>query len=128
MSSRVPTTLRARLGDQAGVELLELVDENSSRWSERVLTLAEERFDRRLTEVVASIHGEIAQLEVRLRDEIAQLEVRLRAEIGQLEIRFHKELHEGFSAMLKWSFLFWIGQVAVMSGLLTFMLRGVTGH
>src|SRR5438105_3042724 len=102
VASRVPTTLRARLGEQAAVELLEMLDEEHGNWSDRVITLAEERFNRRLTEALAALRGEM----------------------GQLEIRLRREMHEGFSAMLKWSSLFWIGQVAAIAGLLSFMLRG----
>jgi hypothetical protein len=41
--------------------------------------------------------------------------------------RFRKEVVQELSNtrvdMLKWSFLFWIGQVAAVAGLLSFMLR-----
>ena len=63
-----------------------------AEWSERVLTLATERFERRLTEEVSGLRVELARMESRL---------------------------------LKWSFLFWAGQVAAMAGLLAFMLRGI---
>ena len=63
-----------------------------AEWSERVLSLATERFERRLTQEVSSLRVELAQMESRL---------------------------------MKWSFLFWAGQVAAMAGLLAFMLRGI---
>ena len=62
-----------------------------AEWSDRVLTLAEERFERRLMQDVSSVRVDLAQLESRL---------------------------------LKWSFVFWVGQVAAMAGLLAWMLRG----
>jgi hypothetical protein len=78
-------------------------------WSERVLATATDRF-----------------------------EVRLTHEIGLLREEFHTSLHDGLTAvrnelatnrveMLRWSFVFWIGQVAAVAALLSFMLRA-TGH
>ena len=74
-------------------------------WAEYVLSIAAERFERRLAQ-----------------------------EIAGLEMGLRKEMHEGFAAirqemsnqraeLLKWSFAFWIGQLAAMCGLLAFMLR-----
>ena len=74
-------------------------------WAEHVLSLAAERFERRLAQ-----------------------------EIAGLEVRLTREMHSGFSAirqemadervdMFRWSFVFWIGQFAATAGLLAFMLR-----
>lgn len=74
-------------------------------WAEHVLSIAAERFERRLAQ-----------------------------EIAGLEVRLMREMHAGFAAirqemanqrveMLRWSFVFWIGQVAATVGLLAFMLR-----
>jgi hypothetical protein len=48
---------------------------------------------------------------------------RLRQEMGGLEARLHKEIGALRVESLRWSFLFWIGQVAAMAALLGFMLR-----
>jgi hypothetical protein len=104
-SNRIPQAIRTKLGDDATFGLVELLDSEEKRWSEHVLTTATDRFERRLTE-----------------------------EISQLRREFYSALHEGLAAirtelattrveMLRWSFLFWIGQVAVIASLLAFMLR-----
>jgi hypothetical protein len=78
---------------------------NLEAWSEHVLSVAAERFERRLTQ-----------------------------EIAGLELRLTKAMHEGFAAirqemsdqraeLLKWSFAFWVGQLVAIAGLLSFMLR-----
>lgn len=74
------------------------------------------------------------RFELRLVEEVSKL----RVDMAQLESRltstFRQELHEGLASvrqeiagtrveLLKWSFLFWVGQVAAMAGLLAFMLR-----
>ena len=101
MSGRVPAALRARLGDDATFGLIEVFDSERKDWSDQVLTAAADRFERRLSE-------EISTLRVELHD-------------GLLSVR--QELATTRVEMLKWSFLFWLGQVAAMAGLLGFMLR-----
>ena len=74
-------------------------------WSEHVLSLAGERFERRLAQ------------------ELAGLEIRLRQEMQDGFTALRKELSELRAETLKWSFVFWIGQLAAIAGLLSFMLR-----
>jgi len=105
MSGRVPAALRARLGDDATFGLIEIFDSERKDWSDQVLTAAADRFERRLSE-------EISALRVELREGLHD---------GLLSVR--QELATTRVEMLKWSFLFWLGQVAAMAGLLGFMLR-----
>jgi hypothetical protein len=77
---------------------LRVFEAEEAAWSERVLNLAVERFERRLAE-----------------------------EIAMLRVALVREIHEGRVETFKWSFLFWIGQVAATAALLAFMFR-VTGR
>jgi hypothetical protein len=63
-----------------------------------------------------------------------RFERRLTHEISLLRQEFSAALHEGLAAirseiattrvdMLRWSFVFWIGQVATVAALLAFLLR-----
>ena len=63
-----------------------------------------------------------------------RFERRLTQEISLLRQDFHQSLNEGLTGirtelanvrveMLRWSFVFWIGQVAAVAALLAFMLR-----
>ena len=58
------------------------------------------------------------------------------AGIAALRVEFTRELHAGLAAvrqeiaavrveLIRWSFVFWIGQIAAMIGILAFMLRNV---
>ena len=78
--------------------LVELVESEHTEWSERVLSLAVERFERRPAEEIAS-----------------------------LRVAVVRELHDGRVDMLKWGFLFWVGHVAAVAGLFAYMFR-VTGR
>jgi hypothetical protein len=94
MAGRIPAALRAHLGDDGTFGLMELLETERQDWSQQVLSTAADRFERRLAEELS-----------RLREQITQELVVTRVD------------------MLKWSFVFWIGQVAAMAALLTFMLR-----
>jgi hypothetical protein len=102
---RVPAALRARLGDDATFGLIDVFDSEREDWSEHVLSVAADRFERRLTE-------EVTALRVEVRDALHD---------GLLSVR--QELATTRVEALKWSFVFWVGQVAVIAGLLAFMLR-----
>jgi hypothetical protein len=104
-SVRVPARLAVRLCDEATLGLLELLDHEQARWSGQVLNIAAERFERRLVQ-----------------------------EVSALKVDLTRELHEGLSGvrqelanvrvdLFKWSFVFWVGQVAATVGILAFMLR-----
>jgi len=104
-NGRIPASLRTRLGDDATFGLVELLSAEEKDWSDRMLTSATERFERRLTQ-----------------------------EISLLRQDFHQSLNEGLAGirtelatvrveMLRWSFVFWIGQVAAVAALLALMLR-----
>jgi hypothetical protein len=139
----VPVALAERLGTEATGGLVRLfnaaresLEDVRGEWSEQVLSLAVERFERRLVEETSKLRVEMAQgfgglrqemssLEGRLRQEMGGLEGRLRQEMGGLEGRLHKEIGGQRVESLRWSFVFWIGQVAAMAALLGFMLRGV---
>jgi len=67
--------------------------------------IATDRFERRLTEEMSALRLEMHQGFAALRQENATTRVEL----------------------LKWSFLFWIGQVAAIAGLLAYMLPAGSG-
>ena len=94
MAGRIPAALRAHLGDDATFGLIELLETERKDWSQQVVSMVADRFERRLAEELS-----------RFREQITQELVTTRVD------------------MLKWSFVFWIGQVAAMAGLLSFMLR-----
>jgi hypothetical protein len=67
------------------------------------LRLGDERLDRRIAEVSERFDRRLTEESAKLRLEMANLKFDL----------------------LKWNFLFWIGQVAVLVSVLSWMLRGV---
>ena len=90
----VPTSVRRRLGDEASEGLIEMFGLYHQ--------LTSERFERRLAQEIAGLRLEMHQGFATIRQEMASSHI----------------------AWLRWSFLFWIGQVAALAGLLAYMLPG----
>lgn len=82
--------LSSRLGLDASRGLDELLDVEKREWSDHVLNLAAERFERRLVD-----------------------------EVSKLRIELAKDRFE----ILKWMFVFWIGQLAAVSAIMSFLLH-----
>ncbi len=119
----VPPALRDRLGTEGITGLLGVLDLAEREWREDVLSLAGERFERRLAETGASLRVQIAQSEAAIRGEMGQMEVRIVREIANCRGELTNEIAKGRLDLIKWSFLFWIGQVVAMSAVMGAMLR-----
>jgi len=94
--NRVSPALRERLGHDATVGLLELVESDRVEREERVLSIAVERFERRLAE-----------------------------ELADLRVALVREIHETRSETIKWAFIFWVTQATALGGLLMVVYRGI---
>lgn len=105
-SMRVPGRLAVRLGDEATLGLLDLLDHEQVRWSDQMLNVAAERFERRLAH------------------EVSALRVDLTRELHEGLSGVRQEMATGRADLFKWSFLFWVGQVVAVASLLAFMLHG----
>jgi hypothetical protein len=90
VARKVPAALAMRLGHDGARELTEMLDAEQQTWTQQVLTVVTERFERRLLDECAKLRVEMARDRVEL---------------------------------MKWMFLFWIGQLAGMAAILNFMLR-----
>ena len=163
----VPDALQARLGHQATVCLLQLLDRAHSEKRGDVIAACSERFERRLVEEVSGLRVQIAQgectlrgetsslgatlrqemadlrnalrqemadlrdalrqemaaLESRLRQEMAGLESNLRQEMTGLERSIRGDIAAGRVEFIKWAFMFWVGQVLAITGIMGVMLR-----
>ena len=98
---RVPDTLRDRLGHDGALALHEFLEGREEDWSEDVLATATDRFEYRLM-------TEVSGLRLELREGLAAV---------------HQEIGAMRFSVLKWMFLFWVGQIAAVAGLMNIMLR-----
>ncbi len=91
--------------------MLKLLEATNRAWRNDLLEIATERFERRLSEEIGAVRVEMANGFAAIRQEMATIRQEMAA------MRFD---------LLKWPFLFWIGQVATLGGLIAFMLKNFT--
>ena len=77
-------------------------------WKEDVLETACERFKRRLSEEVAGVHREVNVVRLEMAN--------LRVDTTQQMARMH-------TSLLRWMFVFWIGQLMTAIGIVATVLR-----
>jgi len=136
--ARVPQALAERLGIDGTEGLLTLLASTKAEWTEGVLSTAVDRFERRLGSEAASLRVDLTREIATLRQdmtrdtsalrqdmtkEMSMLRQDMTIDLSALRQDFSRDLSNVRVELLKWSFLFWVGQVAAMAGLLAFMLR-----
>ena len=95
-----------------------------------VLTFVEEKFERRLSEEIGKVNErlttDLAKVNERLTTELAKVNERLTTELGKITLEFarvRQEMAEMKADLIRWMFLFWVGQVAVVFGILFAFFR-----
>ena len=123
----VPVALAERLGHGGTRGLVTLLDQAKAEWTEDVVTSAVERFESRLTTEISSLRVDFTREMATLRQDMSNDMWALRQDMTNGMSALRQDFTEDVSSvrveLLKWSFVFWVGQVAAMAGLLAFMLR-----
>ena len=145
---RMSLAVRDKLSDEGARDLEDWVEGRGNEWRDKVTQSVAERFDARLATTAAEIRVDMEKMRSELRQEIANMgaqlrqemhqgfgqicqamasvQASLRKEIADLQVNLRTELADNRVELIRWSFVFWMGQVAVMIGVLAYMLRGVT--
>jgi hypothetical protein len=117
--------LKPKLGEDEAQALIEFVEASVER-------KAATQEDLLRTE--AALKEDLQRMETALRGEIHRLDQRLegtRADLGQklegAKAEFGQKLEAAKADLIKWSFAFWIGNVAVMSGIMFVLIRTFAG-
>lgn len=124
-ASQVPSSLRDRLGPEATSGLLDLLQDARGEWRDDVVNLCTERFERRLMEETSRLRVEMAHGFAQLRGEMAQGRAQIREEMAQLRAEMTRGFSNERGELMKWMFLFWVGQVVAMAAIMSAMLRTV---
>lgn len=111
-SVQVPVALEARLGESGTAALADLLDAGHRVCVENVMAQCTERFERRLVEEASKLRVEMAQLGGELRGEM---------QVGFTALR--QEMAAGRFELLKWAFVFWVGQLVSVLGIVALLLR-----
>src|SRR5258706_616271 len=101
-SIAVPEILMERLGEKSARALADMLQASNRACQDDVLEKTAERFERRLVEETS----------------------KLRVDMAQLRTDLHGEIVSSRFELIKWNFVFWIGQVVALAGVISPMLRG----
>lgn len=128
--------LRERLGDEGSMALTDYVEMYGDDWKAEVLKDCAQRLDLRLATLVSReefVQG-MANLRLAMKDDLVGGLTDLRQEMTANRIEWKQELFAFRQDMttalssqrvelLRWSFLFWVGQVAATAGLISVALH-----
>ena len=106
------TSVSLRIREKLGREASEYLADAFEEAKREMLVAAQEKFEARLSVALADLRVTMAEGFANLRKEMADLRTEMRVEMSEMR-----------SDTIKWSFLFWIGQVAVLVAVLSYMLR-----
>jgi hypothetical protein len=122
-SQALPAAVRERLGPEATAGLLDVLETARREWRDDVIEVCATRFERRLTEEVSKLRLEIVQGDSGLRQEMSELGGNLRREMMELGAGLRQEMSDGRFELLKWCFVFWVGQVVAVGAIVGVMFR-----
>ena len=99
MKPMVPIALRDRLGEDATHAFYDYIEDSGEKWRRDVTAAYTERMDLRMEHLAS-------------REDLVEGVARIREEMGTLRVE-----------LLRWSFAFWISQVAATAGLMALLIR-----
>lgn len=107
----VPKSLREKLGEEGSDALVEMINHAQDNQKVDIIEIVEEKFERRLTEAISGLRAELKEDNASLRAELKEDNASLRAELSEKISTSHANL-------IKWMFIFWVGQVVTILGIL----------
>jgi hypothetical protein len=111
--------LLTRLGPEACEDLSNAIEEGQND----MLSVAGERFEQRLIAVSAELGADIGRAHSDLHQEMTTMDAGIRVALTEGLSKIRVEMTDMRVEVLRWSFLFWLGQVAATATLLALMLR-----
>lgn len=106
-----------------------VISDAGRQWKDDVLAVTGERFERRLAEEIGALRidmaKEFAAIRVEMAREFAAVRGEMAAEFAHVRRETAVGLAQSHAQLLKWSFLFWIGQVAATSAMMAFLLKTI---
>jgi hypothetical protein len=115
----LPGLLRDRLGDAAAEALANVFREIDVGARVESISIIEERFERRLSEESGKLRIEIEKLRSEIKIENEKFRAEVKTEIAGVNANMAIFKAE----MIKWMFLFWIGQLVSLTALFKFFLK-----
>src|SRR5258707_8818890 len=111
--------LRLRLGPDATEDLSDAFEEVQND----MLTITTERFEGRLVAVSAELQAELFRTQCQLRQEMAVGDAALRITLLEGLANIRTEMAGLRADVLRWPFLFWVGQLGAIAAMLAYLVR-----
>ena len=115
---QVGKTLREKLGEEGVQELIDLINSSQQQQKEDILTFVEEKFERRLSEEISKLRVDMVEMNQQLRTEMVEMNQQLRGEMVEQMAKLRTEISQTRAELIKWMFIFWVGQVGMILGIL----------
>ena len=115
---QVGKTLREKLGEEGVQELIDLINSSQQQQKEDILTFVEEKFERRLSEEISKLRVDMVEMNQQLRSEMVEMNQELRGEMVEQMAGLRAEISQTRAELIKWMFIFWVGQVGMILGIL----------
>jgi hypothetical protein len=112
----IPEALREKLRPEGARALAEFLNEASVRTRDNVIEIAASRFERQLAEEIGGLRAEFHS---QLHSQIGGL----RTEMYQLHADLVSRVDAFESRITRWMFVFWIGQIGALLGILFAFFR-----
>jgi len=117
--------LREKLGDEAVDSLVDLIKQAQADQKNDVLEFVEEKFERRLSEEFGKMDIKISKVESKNSETKAELisivsetKAELISIISETKTELMTKTSETKADLIKWMFIFWVGQLGMMLGIL----------
>ena len=117
----VGVALRDRLGEAGARELSDYIEQQGDVWRADAVNTCTDRFNTRLQNYAGK--SEVLDGFNKVIDRLADTKIELADRMSATKIELGDRLSEMRVELLRWSFAFWIGQVAVMAGAMALMFR-----
>lgn len=126
----VPKVIRDKFGEVCADAFVGLIKEIDLDARKDAIAIAEERLEKRLTEESGKINQKTTEVEGRfekklteeigkVNQKVTEVERRIRVNIEKLRTEIEKNKVD----IIKWVFVFWMGQIGVLSAIIFAMLR-----
>ena len=125
MESRVPVTAKLsrkfyeRFGDDITGELVDWFNAVDTTYQQQLRELNDLSWDR----FKAHLDGELGKVRGELRTEMANMRANLRTGTSTMGASLRTEMANMRADLIKWMFVFWVGNVVTLGGLMVALLR-----
>ena len=121
----IPKQSREKLGDDASESLVEMLNHYSLDNRESIIESATQRYETRLTHEVSQLKANFSDLReemiisrTEIKEDLTRTEQSIRDDLGGRISTLREEMYRNNANNIKWMFVFWIGQIGAILGIL----------